>query len=378
MASLSVGEVVRILDARAPHGTAESWDNCGLLVGDPGWKTSGAVVSIDLTEKAIRTAVAKKVRLIVNHHPCIFPKSRGLSRVVADGAGTSPLVFEAIQQGIAVAAYHTNFDRCALEVVESVSKALGAKPLGRLVDHPSGSLVKLSVYVPRSHLEKVREAVCEAGAGQIGNYDCCSFGVEGKGTFRGGKDTDPFIGRPGTLEIAEETRFETVLPRGMERPVLAALMKAHPYEEVAYDLYPIEQAPSAQGLVRGLGYGFWGELEKPKLFSEVVKSVNHMFSTSGFLLTDPPPARIKRVAFVAGKGAAFVDAAAAAGCDLFITGEVGYHVALEGTRQKMAVMELGHRESERFFLSTMKGWLKQAGLNAMELNVPTQKVWAAH
>jgi dinuclear metal center YbgI/SA1388 family protein len=367
-----------MLESRCPAGTAEDWDNVGLLVGDPERSISGAVVSVDLTERAIAEAVKRGHRLIVNHHPCIFPWSRGLSRVTAQGGNPSAaLVFECIRRGIAVIACHTNFDRCALEVVEAISRGFQCRALGRLIDHPEESLLKLSVFVPRTHLEKVRDAVFAAGAGQIGNYDSCSFTSEGLGTFRGGQGTNPFLGSPGRRETAPEARLETVLPRGMERPVLQALRESHPYEEIAYDLYALEQAPAPAGLVRGLGYGFFGEFERARSFSDLAQGVKKLFEIDGFWITDPPPSRLKKIGFVAGKGASFVSAAAAAGCDLFITGEAGYHTALEASRRGMAVMELGHRESERFFLSTMTSWLRSEGLKSVELNLPTQKIYSA-
>jgi dinuclear metal center YbgI/SA1388 family protein len=371
---LSIADILSELERRAPSGTAEDWDNVGLLVGDPAWKTSGAVVSIDLTPQALAQAQKSGARLIVTHHPCIFPKGRGLSKLVPGPDGSlSRLMLEAIRTEIGVIASHTNFDRSALEVVEAVAQGLGVKPEGRLLEKGSGSLKKLVVFVPKTHVDAVREAICEAGAGKIGNYDQCSFGAEGQGTFRGGEGTRPFLGVSGVLEKAAEVRLETVFPSGMERPVLKALLAAHPYEEVAFDVYPLEQAPSGQGLSRGLGYGFWGDFPEPKPFPELSKSVRSLFNIDGFWITESPPSRVKRVAFVAGKGASFVGAARAAGCDLLITGEAGYHTALDGWRHGLAVMELGHRESELFFLKTMSSWLSQLGLRTVESNSSTQK-----
>ena len=231
---------------------------------DPNWKTDGAVVCIDLTAEAIEEARSKGYRLIVNHHPCIFPKSRGLSQVVAGS-----LVFEALRHGIAVVAAHTNFDRSALEVVRSVSEGLGVTPKGRLYDHPERAFRKLAVFVPVSHVEEVRKAVTEAGAGHVGNYDSCTFGSPGEGTFRGGEGTHPFLGSPGVLEKAQEVKLETLFPDGLQKQILTALRSAHPYEEIAYDLYPVEQEPPSVGLIRGAGYGFWGEFPSPKPFSDL-------------------------------------------------------------------------------------------------------------
>jgi dinuclear metal center YbgI/SA1388 family protein len=388
--TLAVGDVIQLMESHAPSGTAESWDNVGLLAGDPDWKTRGAVVTVDLTAEAIEKAEQADVRLIINHHPCIFPKSRGLARVVGgEGSGKAGLVFDAIRKGIAVAAYHTNFDRCALEVPELIARGLGLTPRGRLFDpaHSRGTLVKLAVFVPQSHVEEVRSALGRAGAGHIGDYDSCSFESEGTGRFRGSQLSRPFLGKPGQLESVREVRLETILPRGLEKTVLRAAREVHPYEEMAYDLYPVEQAPGPLGLAKGVGYGFWGDYERPKPFSEVVKGVKTVFQANGFLLTDPAPRFVQRVAFAAGKGASFVESAADSGCDLLITGEAGYHDAISVSKYRrgrklksksnsvpMAVLELGHRESECFFSKVVGRWISEAGLKALPLEVRTQRI----
>ena len=374
---LTVAHVLKVLESQAPLGTAEAWDNVGLLVGNAKHRVTKVGVAVDLSAKALQLAKARKIQLLITHHPCIFPKSKGISRVTAgDKNPKTALIFDAIESGIAIAAYHTNFDRCALEVPQAISKGLGLVPRGRLIEKPTGSLVKLCVYVPVSHVEQVRTALAASGAGEIGNYDFCTFGVTGEGTFRGSASARPFLGKPGRMERAAEVRLETILPRGMEAAVLKGMRDAHPYEEIAYDLYPVEQRPSAHGLVRGLGYGFWGEFEHAKPFSDVARSVRRLFQVDGFLMTDPAPKKVKRVAFAAGKGASVVNAAAELGCDLMITGEAGYHESLEASsrlQSPMGVLELGHRESEAFFVPTVKSWLTRAGISAVGFEVKTQK-----
>jgi dinuclear metal center YbgI/SA1388 family protein len=373
--NLSIGDVLRSIESRAPGGSAEEWDNVGLLVGSSKKKVTSAVVSIDLTDAVLDVAIKKKSTLIVNHHPCIFPKSKGLSKVNDLSSPSSRLVFRAIENGISVIAAHTNFDRCALEVSHTVANGLGLTAQGRLMDQNKGVLSKLVVFVPKTHVDRVKDAICEAGAGHIGNYDRCTFASEGSGTFRAGPGTSPFLGKPGRLETAKEARLETVFPSGLAHQIVQAVLKSHPYEEVAYDIYPVLQSPGSAGLVPGLGYGFWGEYKSPKPFSEVAKGVKQLFKLDGFWLTSPPPSRVRKLAFVAGKGASFIDAACAVGCDLFITGEAGYHVALDGARKGVAVMELGHRESERFFLTTMEGWLTELGVKTTQVADNLQKFY---
>ncbi len=376
---MKISKVLQVLEAKAPAGTAESWDNVGLLVGNSENETAGAVVSVDLTDEAIDLAKKNRWKLIVNHHPCIFPRQKGLGRVTT-GQGASPssqLVYRAIREGISVVSCHTNFDQCSLEVVQAVSRALGAKVSGRLIEAGEGQLLKLVVFVPRAHAEAVRAAVCAAGAGQISQYDECSFSVLGEGTFRGASDTTPFLGTPGVLERAEEVRLETILPSGLEKRVIAALLEAHPYEEVAYDLYALQQQARGKGATFGLGYGFFGDLEKPCSFGVFAQRIRKAFGVNAFLASEPRPKQVRRVAFAAGKGASFIGAAAQAGCDVFVTGEAGYHAQLEGARRGVTVVELGHRESERFYLSTMKSWLEELGLSAQSLDQPTQSIWVS-
>lgn len=372
MLSLTLGEVADRIESLTPSAGAEKWDNVGLLVGDPRAKVTAAVISIDLTEAALDAAKSTGANLILNHHPCIFPRQKGLARVTRSGA--SRLVYEAARRGIGVISTHTNFDRYALEAPLMAARALGAKPRGRLHDAEEPELLKLVVFVPKSHGEKVRDAICAAGAGRIGAYDSCTFSAEGTGTFRGSSDTNPFLGRPGRLESARELRLETIFPRSLKKTVLKALRESHPYEEIAYDLYRVEQEPSARGLVPGLGYGFYGDLDRTLTFHDFAKRVKKAFQVKGFWASEPAPKKIKRVGFVAGKGASFARAARDQGCDVFVTGEAGYHVVREMGLSGMAVVEVGHTESEIFFLKTVAGWCKGWKIPAQALRIPEQKV----
>ncbi|MGE4108826.1 MAG: Nif3-like dinuclear metal center hexameric protein [Bacteriovoracia bacterium] len=369
----SVREIVKNLEKLAPAGTAEMWDNVGLLVGKPDAKVASAVICIDLNARAIAEAKKKKCQLIVNHHPCIFPREAGLSRVTSEGKGMGALVHECIENGIAVISCHTNFDQCALEVPQEVCRGLGLEPMGRLLD--DSEVVKLSVFVPRTHLTKVRDAICEAGAGKIGNYDFCTFNVEGQGSFRGLTGSDPFLGKPGRLELAEEARLETVFPKGLQTEVLRALREAHPYEEVAYDLYPVLQRPPSVGLTKGLGYGVVGKYKKPRAFATVAQEIKKLFRVDHFWVSENPPKTVAKVGFVAGKGAGFVEAALAEGCDLFVTGEAGYHKVIKAAAHGMAIIELGHRESELFFPVVMKKWLSNMGVEGVVLETPVQTIF---
>lgn len=365
---MTIGEIAKYLNRLAPEASAENWDRVGLLVGDADQKAEKVAVGVDLTVESIQRAKKWGANLIVTHHPCIF--GEGLKSLTAQ---RHPAVFEAIGSGISVIACHTNFDRCALEVVEQVSTGLGIRAEGRLHDPRSEKLVKLAVFVPDTHAEPVQEALFAAGAGHIGRYDKCSFRIEGVGSFRGLEGTHPFVGRQGVLEKAAELRIETLVPQGLVGAVLAAVKSVHPYEEMAYDLFPVEQRAMPLGIARGVGYGFWGDLSARLSFSDLISGVKNLFKLSDhwtpawhsdsadrikYLLDK----KVSRVAFVPGKGSSFIESAIGSGVEVFVTGETGYHPSREARARGMEVLEIGHPESECFFVDVMKKWLSTFGL----------------
>ncbi len=373
----TIFEIIRKLEQRVPTNTAESWDQVGLLAGKPAQKFTGAVVGVDLTLELLNFAKEKKANLVVTHHPAIFPKGKGLQRLVAGRADDlATLLLDAYESGICVYAAHTNFDICALDGMLDLADQLGIKPVGRLMGHPEDGqtvLKKLVTFVPKKSLDDVRDALFEIGAGQIGNYDCCGFSSDGEGSFRGLEGTNPVVGKPGVLENTKEVRFETVFPAGLQPQIVAALKDAHPYEEVAYDIYPVEQHPTSVGLVAGLGYGIYGDLEKPMDREDFIQIVKEVFQVDLFL-TNAFEKKVKRVAFSPGKGSSFISSARSVGADVFVTGEVGYHGSLDSTRREMMVFELGHRESEHFFLRTIYAWFQEWNLKIFPLDERTQQV----
>lgn len=360
MPSILVSDVMRRLDEHAPVSAAEAWDNVGLLLGSSRSRVRSVIVSHDLTPTALSLARRKRASLIVVHHPCIFPRGKGPSRILEGST-----LYDAIGAKVAVYASHTNFDRCALEVSDRVAKSLRISIRGRLLETPTESLMKLSVFVPHASLEKVREAAFDAGAGHVGAYDSCSFSSEGVGTFRGGAGSRPFIGKPARFERAREQKLEVVFPRGLENSVVRSVREAHPYEEVAYDLWKVDNPPAREGSVRGLGYGFFGDLARPTDVSKLIPQVARTFRTRGGIFTGKNR-KIRRIAFCPGKGSSFTHAAISNSSDLFVTGEVGYHAAREAASQGLGVLEIGHTESEYFFPIVVGKWLRQMRLSVTE------------
>jgi dinuclear metal center YbgI/SA1388 family protein len=374
----TIQKLIEVIEMRIPTSCAEEWDAVGLVCGDPSKKLTGVVIGVDLTEALYETALKKKANLIVIHHPPLFPKGRGLTRLVKGrDSDLNTILLKAFEKKIAIYVAHTNFDRCALDGMIALADDLGAEAVARVWEQPEEGktlLKKLVTYVPVESFESVRDALFGVGCGHIGFYDSCGFAMGGIGSFRGLKGANPTIGKVGELELVEEIRLETLFIAGMEKVVIETLRDAHPYEEVAFDIYAVEQDPGMKGLVWGLGYGFVANLKKPVSFAELVKRVKKVFKVDAFLTHQFEPKQVRKIAFTPGKGSSFVRSVSKHQVDVYITGEVGYHGSLDAARNGVNVMELGHRESEHYFLKTIAYWCSEWDLPHFVLDERTQRI----
>lgn len=364
--SVSIGDLVGALGKKAPFDFAESWDNVGFLCGDAADRLTGVVVAVNLGPEALKAAADSGANAIVCHHPPIF---KPINRLTRAGA---PYLYEAVRRGYAVIALHTNFDLAATEVAEAIAAHLSVKIIDYAARRGSDrdgelpaslKLGKFITYVPqepKDALDKVREAVCKAGAGRIGDYTQCSFSGEGEGTFLGGDGTNPTVGMAGRLERAKERRLEVVFHWKLLEQVLKAAKAAHPYEEMAYDVIALAQPQ------RTIGYGFIAEAQASNLtFQTFLDGVKQAFQlrevmVAGSGLSDPQM-RVKRVAFSPGSGSSFVGSVAAKGADVYVCGEIGYHQMLEARQKGLTLVMLGHSYSERFFVETVSRWCEPLG-----------------
>ena len=378
MKNKKIRDLISEIETRIPTKASEAWDQVGLITGNSNQVLRGAVVGVDLTEALLKEAESTRSNLIVIHHPPLFPKGRGLNRLILGAdSDLSTLLLKAFQKDICIYVAHTNFDRCALDGMARLARDLGAKPHARVWEEPEEGqtmLKKLVTYIPVDHFEAVRDALYMVGCGHIGNYDCCGFGIPGFGNFRPLSGASPFLGKVGELEEVEEVRLETLVVSGMEEVAIRTLKSEHPYEEVAYDLYPVEQNPVMKGMVWGMGYGFVGDLEKPMSFDAFTKVVKKVFKIKNFLTNQVTPKLVNRIAFTPGKGSSFLKSVQSHGVDVFITGEVGYHGSLDAARKSLNVMELGHRESEHYFLKTFESWLSEWNIPVRTLDERTQRI----
>ena len=333
---IELKKITRTLELLAPLSFQESYDNSGLQVGDPQMQVSGILIALDVTEEVVEEAVRLGFNLILSHHPVIFGGLKSLTGRTAQ----ERIVARAIQQGIAIYSAHTNVDAIPEGVNKAMAGRLGLSKL-KILDPAKELLKKLVVFVPQEQAAQVREAIFEAGAGQIGAYDSCSFNLEGTGTFRGQEGSDPFVGVPGKLHREPETRLETLVPSHLVSKVVQSMISAHPYEEVAYDIYPLENSHP------GVGMGMVGDLEDGMDEAVFLNFVKDRFGLSLIRHSELLGKTVKKVALCGGAGSFLIKKAIASGADVFVTGDLKYHQFFDA-EGKIVLMDIGHFESEQF------------------------------
>src|SRR5476651_226985 len=333
---MKLSELTNYLESIAPLAYQESYDNCGLIVGHPDKEIQQALVSLDCTEAVVDEAIATGCQVIVSHHPIVFSglkKFNGKTYV-------ERVVEKAIKHDIAIYAIHTNLDHMKDGVNARICETLGLQNC-RILLPKQNLLKKLVTYVPHAQAEQVRGALFKAGAGHIGNYSECSFGVHGHGTFKGNEHSDPYVGVPGERHTEPETRIETIYPANLESKILMALFLSHPYEEVAYDLYPITNQHQE------VGAGMIGELEHPVDIQTFLHQVKRKMDATVIRHTEFTGRPVKKVAVCGGAGGFLLKQAIAAGAEVFVTADYKYHEFFDA-EGKLVIADVGHFESEQF------------------------------
>lgn len=331
-----IKDIIAEIENYAPPVYQESYDNSGLLVGDKNIKVTGVLLSLDCTESVIDEAISLKCNLIVAHHPIIFG---GLKKLTGSNY-VERTVIKAIQNNIAIYACHTNLDNVKNGVNAKIAEKLGLTNL-KILAPKKQLLKKLVTYVPASHSEQVRVAIFEAGAGHIGNYDSCSFNTNGKGTFRGNENSDPFIGEKGKLSVEDEVRIEVIFEAFKESAILKNLLASHPYEEVAFDVYPLDN------VYYNIGSGMTGEFEKALSESEFLEKVKKVFNLKVVKHTPLLNRPVKKVAFCGGSGSFLMKNAINSLSDAYISADIKYHEYFDADG-KILVVDTGHFENEQF------------------------------
>jgi dinuclear metal center YbgI/SA1388 family protein len=334
MAKLS--EITRFFETLAPLSLQESYDNAGLLTGDSSAEITSVLVTLDVTEEVIEEAIAKKAQLVVAHHPIIFS---GLKKITGKNY-VERTIIKAIKNDIAIYAAHTNLDSVTGGVNSKICQKLGLENC-TVLQPVAGQLKKLVTFIPEAHTDKVREALFAAGAGNIGNYDSCGFIADGTGSFRGNEKSNPFVGEKGELHLEKENRFETIFPAYLQGKVIQALLNSHPYEEVAYDIYTLDNQFDKTGM------GMVGTLAEPVAEKDFLTQLKETFNTGVIKHTALKGGKVKKVAVCGGSGSFLLKRAIAAGADFFVSGDFKYHEFFDA-ENKIVVADVGHFESEQF------------------------------
>ncbi len=334
--TMKLSQLTAYLETIAPLHYQEDYDNAGLIVGQPDKEITQALISLDCTEAVVDDAIANNCEVIISHHPIVF---KGLKKFNGK-TYVERVVEKAIRHNIALYAIHTNLDSVLDGVNARICDTLGIA--NRHILSPKQNILKkLVTYVPISHADQVRNALFVAGAGNIGNYTETSFNTEGSGTFKANEDATPYVGEAGVRHTENEIKIETIYPVNLESKVLMALILAHPYEEVAYDLYALTNQHQQ------IGSGMVGELDNPINAEDFLRLIKDRMQTGVIKHTEFTGKAIKKVAVCGGSGSFLLKQAIAAGADMFITADYKYHEFFDA-EGKIIIADIGHFESEQF------------------------------
>ena len=333
---MKIESLISILEDYAPIPLQESYDNSGLIIGHTQDEVKNALICLDVTEGVLKEAIDNGIELIISHHPLIF---RGINKINRKNS-VERIIVNAIKHNIAIYAIHTNMDNIIQGVNGKIAQKLGLINVS-VLDTKKDLFRKIVTFCPHNYAEKLRNALFEAGAGQIGDYDSCSFNAEGKGTFKGNDETNPFVGAKNKLHYEPEIRIETIYPFHKEQEIISALLSSHPYEKVAYDIFKLENQ------YQEFGSGIIGELKLELdeiVFLDQLKNIFNIHTIRHSKLLDK---KINRVAVCGGAGSFLIKKAISSGADIFITGDVKYHEFFEA-EDKLIIADIGHYESEQF------------------------------
>ncbi|QIW80682.1 Nif3-like dinuclear metal center hexameric protein [Bacillus tequilensis] len=330
--SVNGQQIIQLFEQFSPKAYAVEGDKIGLQIGTLNKPIKNVMVTLDVLESVIDEAIEKEVDLIIAHHPPIF---RPLKHIATDQPA-GRLIEKCLKHDIAVYAAHTNLDVADGGVNDLLAEALELSETDVLAPTYTDPLKKLAVYVPKEYEEQVRGALGNAGAGHIGEYSHCAFSSEGIGSFKPLDGAKPFIGEVGELELVHEVRLETVFPKSIEKAVIKAMIKSHPYEEVAYDIYPVEQSPAEKGL------GRVGTLKNEMTLKEFALFVKDKLDVNGVRVVGDADSMVKKVAVLGGDGNKYIHQAKRKGADVYVTGDLYFHVAHDAMMLGLNVVDPGH------------------------------------
>lgn len=341
--------IFNLIEKFAPKGLAYDWDNVGLQVGCPNAEVEKMLIALDLTDDILDQAVKEKVDLIITHHPIIFKPLKKIALNTSLGARINKI----LQNNITVYSAHTNLDIAPGGVNDILAEKIGLQETEILAETKKENLFKLVVFVPKGYQGPIQEALANAGAGWIGNYSHCFFETSGTGSFKPLEGTNPFMGKVGVIEQVEEQRLETIVPEKFLKKAISAMLKVHPYEEVAYDIYPLSNQGEKYGLGR-IGY-----LTKELSLSDFIQRVKEALNISQLRIAGYPGQMVKKVAVCGGSGGSLIFSAAFGGAQVLLTADVKYHEAREAEELGLTVIDAGHDISEQIIVPVLLDYLQQ-------------------
>ena len=344
---MNVQDVCNTLEQWAPLSYQESYDNCGLIIGNPIQDITGVLVSLDCLENIVDEAIFLNCNMIVSHHPIIF---KGLKSITGKNY-VERTVLKAIKNDIAIYAIHTNLDHLDRGVCHRMSEQIGLIN-SRVLSPRKGLLKMLVTYVPKENAESVRSSLFQLGAGSIGNYSECNFSFEGKSTFKGLQESNPIIGERGLRENVLEERLELVFSSHLESQVIACLNQNHPYEKVAFQIISIDNKHQY------IGAGRIGELPTPKSAREFLSSLKKSFKSNCVRHSSILDRKIKTVALCGGSGNFLLPLAKQYGADIFISSDFKYHDFFDA-ENKIVIADIGHYESEQYTIELIGDFLRK-------------------
>ncbi len=347
---MRISSIIEYLESFAPISLQEDYDNAGLLVGSKQDECTGIITTLDVTEELVLEAVKKNCNLIVAHHPIIF---RGLKKLNGSNY-VERTVISAIKNNIAVYAIHTNLDNVISGVNKKIAEKLQLQDL-QVLSPKENILKKLVTFSPKKNAEELRNVLFKTG-GKLGNYTECSFNVEGSGTFKAGDGAVPYVGEIGKRHEENETRIEIIFESYLQKEMIKNLKEAHPYEEVAYDIYPLNNQ------IDGTGSGLIGNLNQPASELELLSILKLEFNLDVIRHSPFVNKNIKKIAVCGGAGSFLISTAIASGADAYITSDVKYHEFFDAD-SKILLADIGHFESEQFTIDLLADILKQKFLN---------------
>ncbi|KNF09329.1 putative GTP cyclohydrolase 1 type 2 [Gottschalkia purinilytica] len=342
-----VKDIISIMNRLAPNYLIDSWDNSGLQIGSMEKEVKKVLISLDLSIDTVKEAIKNNIDMIITHHPFFFSSIKTISLDDIKGK----IISEIIKNDITVFSAHTNLDMCEGGINDILSDKLklsNTKPLSRF---HTDKLYKISVFVPLTHSDVVREALGDNGAGFIGNYSHCTFNTKGVGTFLPSSGTNPFIGKQGVLEKVEEEKIETIVDEHILSSVISAMIEAHPYEEVAYDVYPLNNEGESYG------YGRIGELSEEVTLEQFSRTVKDTLECETIRVYGDMNNKIRKVALCGGSGSSFIKDCYRNKADVYITGDIKYHDAQLALELGLSVIDAGHYGTEKHVIDYLRKYI---------------------